>query len=205
MILASAFSIPLEGPTMSRAYRVSVRESLTQVVRGEDRVSTTLELLEILPCDAMAELLRDELARRGFEDHDGRMVRKGDAIAIEVDPASGEVVVRSEVSEEIVLRKKQEGYADTDHGRTGKAAVESALRDQLRRELEGDAKEKSKAIQEKATARLEGELQGLKAELDQVVNRVTAEALKRKAAQIGQIKEITEDAANGSMTIVLEV
>ena len=190
---------------MSRAYRVSVRESMQQVVRGEDRVSTTLELLEILPCEDMAELLRQELARRGFDDQEGRMVRKEHGIAIEVDPASGEVVVRSEVSEEVVLEKTQQGYADTDHGRTGKAAVESALREQLRRELEGDVQEKSKGAQQKATARLEGELQGLKAELDQVVNRVTAEALKRKAAQIGQIKEITEDVANGSMTIVLEV
>src|SRR5690348_14204622 len=109
---------------MSRAYRVSVRESLTQVIRGEDHVSTTLELLEILPCEAMTGLLRDELARRSFEDRDGRMIRKGEGegIAIEVDPASGEVVVRSEVSEEVILRKKQEGYADTDQGRVGKAA-----------------------------------------------------------------------------------
>lgn len=30
---------------MSRAYRVSVRESLRQVVRGADRVGTTLEIL----------------------------------------------------------------------------------------------------------------------------------------------------------------
>src|SRR3954464_12964097 len=104
---------------MSRAYRVSVRESLQQVVRGEDRVSTTLELLEILPCEDMAGLLRQELERRGFQDRDGRMVRKGDGIATEVDPASGEVVVRSEVSEEVVLERRQEGYADTDHGRAG--------------------------------------------------------------------------------------
>ena len=33
----------------------------------------------------------------------------------------------------------------------------------------------------------------------------TAEALKQKAAQLGQIKEMTEDPQSGSMTIVLEV
>jgi hypothetical protein len=41
--------------------------------------------------------------------------------------------------------------------------------------------------------------------LDQVVNRVTAEALKRKAAQMGRIKEMTEDPQAGSLTIVVEV
>jgi hypothetical protein len=38
-----------------------------------------------------------------------------------------------------------------------------------------------------------------------VVNRVTAEALKRKAASLGQIKEMTEDPQAGSLTIVVEV
>ena len=61
------------------------------------------------------------------------------------------------------------------------------------------------ALEGRATARLESELEGLRSEFDQVVNRVTAEALKRKAAQLGQIKEITEDARDGSMTIFLEV
>ena len=37
------------------------------------------------------------------------------------------------------------------------------------------------------------------------MNRVTAEALKIKAAPMGQIKEITEDEEAGSLTIVVEV
>ena len=86
---------------MSRAYRIRVRESLRRVIRAHDRVSTQLELLEVLPPEQMAQLLREEL--------------------------------------------------------------------------------------------------------DQAVNRITAEALKQKAAQIGQIKELTEDPQSGSLTIVLEV
>ena len=50
-----------------------------------------------------------------------------------------------------------------------------------------------------------GRLGDLRRELDQDVNRVTAEALKRRAAQIGQIKEMTEDPQSGSLTIVVEV
>ena len=55
------------------------------------------------------------------------------------------------------------------------------------------------------TDQLEAQLGDLRQELDQAVNRVTAEALKRKAAQLGQIKEITEDPQAGSLTIVVEV
>ena len=36
-------------------------------------------------------------------------------------------------------------------------------------------------------------------------NKVTADALKVKAAQLGQIKEMTEDPQAGSLTIVVEV
>ena len=67
---------------MSRAYRVRVRESITQVVRGEDSVGTTLEILEILPCEAMAELLAAELIKRGFEKKDERLVRAGDGVIV---------------------------------------------------------------------------------------------------------------------------
>ena len=42
-------------------------------------------------------------------------------------------------------------------------------------------------------------------ELGQAINRVTAEALKRKAASIGQIKHMTEDPQSGSLTITVEV
>ena len=55
------------------------------------------------------------------------------------------------------------------------------------------------------SSELEAALGDISAELDQVVNRVTAEALKQKAGQLGQIKEITEDAENGSLTIKVEV
>ena len=50
-----------------------------------------------------------------------------------------------------------------------------------------------------------GQIRPLRAELDKAVNRATAEALKQKAAKIGQIKEMTEDPESGSLTIVVEV
>ena len=46
---------------MSRSYRVSVRECVNRVIRAEDRISTQLEILDILPAEQMAGLLADEL------------------------------------------------------------------------------------------------------------------------------------------------
>lgn len=190
---------------MSRAYRVKVRESIQQVVRGEDSVGTTLEILEILPCESMAELLSEELLRRGFEAKGEVLVRAKDGVVIEVDAASGEVTVRSEVSEEYASEGEMQGFVDEDFGKEGRKRAETVLREQLKQKLTEGAEAKAAEARQQATARLESELQGLKAELNQVVNRVTAEALKRKAAQIGQIKQMTEDPQDGSLTIVLEV
>jgi hypothetical protein len=192
---------------MSRAYRVRVRESVRHTVRAEDHVSTTLELLEILPREEMADLLRQELTGRGFrEEGKGKaLVRRGDGLTIEVDPTTGSVTARAELAEEVEHHGEREGYADTDWGTSGREKAEAALRERLREELEAKAGRGAERVQKKATDLLEAALADLRGELDQVVNRVTAEALKRKAARLGRIKEMTEDPEAGSLTIVLEV
>ena len=60
---------------MSRAYRVSVRESRNRTLRAEDHVSTQLEILEVLPPEQMAALLADELERCGFQREGTRLTR----------------------------------------------------------------------------------------------------------------------------------
>ena len=192
---------------MSRAYRVRVRESVRHTIRAEDHVSTSLELLEILPREEMADLLRQELAGRGFreEGKGNPLVRRGDGLSIEVDPATGSVTARAEVAEEVEHHGEREGYADTDWGTSRREKVEAALREGLREQLQSRAGRGDARVQKKATDLLEGALVDLRGELDRVVNRVTAEALKQKAARLGQIKEMTEDPEAGSLTIVLEV
>ncbi len=189
---------------MSRAYRIQVRDSVRRTIRGEDSVGTTLELLEILPREAMLGLLRDELVGRGFREEGGRLVRQHEGLTIAVDPISGEVEVRSEDCEEVELAGERLGWADEDLSGSRERA-EATLRAGLLKELDAKADERSEAARRQATERLEGALGDLRGELDAAINRVTAEALKRKAAQLGRIKEVTEDTQAGSLTIVVEL
>ncbi len=189
---------------MSRAYRIKVRESLRRVIRAHDRVSTQLELLEVLPAEQMAQLLREELQGRGFEEKDGALVRKQNGVTVRVDPQAGTVAVESEASHEADLVGEKDGRAYDDLGPHARE-VQKQLRQQVREQLEKQAQEKAAELQSEVTGRLERELGELRQELDRAVNRVTAEALKRKAAQLGQIKELTEDPQTGSLTIVVEV
>jgi hypothetical protein len=189
---------------MSRAYRIRVRESLRRTIRAHDRVSTQLELLEVLPPEPMAQLLTEELKRRGFEEQDGTLVRRQKNVTVRVDPKTGTVTVEAEASRDAALKGEADGRAYDDMGPNSRA-VEKKLREELRQSLEKEAEQQAAELQSKVTDALERELGDLRRELDGAVNRVTAEALKQKAAQLGQIKEMTEDPQTGSLTIVVEV
>jgi hypothetical protein len=190
---------------MSRAYRIHVRESLHRVIRATDHVSTQLELLEVLPADQMAQLLAEELKRRGFQRHGKSLSRQDRGITIQIDPESATVTVRAEAQDRVELEAERNTIVDRDLGPAHTKDAKEAVRRGLRQGLEANLARREAEIQQQVTEKLEGGLADLRQELNQVVNRVTAEALKRKAAQIGQIKEMTEDQEGGTLTIVLEV
>jgi hypothetical protein len=190
---------------MSRAYRIRVSESLRKVITSSDRVTSSLEILAVVPPEETAEILGAELAARGFEqDPDGKWVRREEGIEIAIDACSAEVEVKATVSDEFVAEADHTTYMDTDN-RKDQDKVEERLREEARRGLERKAQEEEKRLERDATDQLERRLRDLQPELDQVINRVTAEGLKRKASRLGQIKEITEDGESGNVTIVVEV
>jgi hypothetical protein len=181
-----------------------VKESVHRTIRAEDKVSTCLEILEVLPPEPMAGLLRDELERRGFKPKGTVLVRTDDGVTISIDPETGTVTVAAAATEQVSVQAEKHGRAFDDTGPNA-AQVKQQLRGQLKQELGRQVDQKQEALQSQVTDQLEGRLSDLRQELDQVVNRVTAEALKRKAAQLGQIKEMTDDPQAGSLTIVVEV
>ncbi len=189
---------------MSRAYRISVKENLTRDLTASDEVCSDLEILEILPREQMAELLRGELQGRGFEDEDGKLVRHDDAITVTVDPNTGEISVKAEAVDSVTLEAQRDDWGYDDVG-PGEDTIRRRVQEQLKQDLERRAGQQQSRLQTEATEKLEGHLDEVRKELSQAVNRVTAEALKRKAASIGQIKEMTEDPESGSLTIKVEV
>jgi hypothetical protein len=195
---------------MSRAYRIRVRESINvrddqkRTVHAADQVSTQLEMLEILPREQMAELLRQELLRRGFQEQGRNLVRQGNGVTVAVEPETGTITVEAETCEQVQVKGEKTRVVDNPTAQTRKQ-IQKELHQELAKQLEKQAEKKAAVLQGQVTDQLEGQLDDLRQELNQAINRVTAEALKRKAAQLGQIKEMTEDAQSGSLTIVLEV
>ncbi len=189
---------------MSRAYRIHVGDSIRRVFRAGDCVSTHLEILEVLPPKQMSELLATELEGRGFQRKGTNLVRQLDGVTVTVDVVTSSVMVTAEESRQVQLSAERDAGAEEDAVAEARQTHEK-LRRLVQSDLDKKAAAEVAAIQGTVSDRLEAKLCDLRQELDQVSNRVTATALKIKAAQLGQIKEITEDAQTGSLTIVLEV
>jgi hypothetical protein len=191
---------------MSRAYRIRIaaQESVKRDISASDEICTDLEMLEILPAEQMGVLLKDSLGQRGFEEQDGKMVRTQNGITISVDPNTAEVTIHIEDSEAVAIEAKRETWT-YDPNRTAQEKAKESLKQAIRQELEKKIEEKEGVLQQKVSGELEAQLGEISRELDQVINEVTREALKRKAASLGAIKEMTEDPEAGSLTIKVEV
>ncbi len=82
--------------------------------------------------------------------------------------------------------------------------AEAELKKKLKQELEKEADSEQDKLREEVTEQLKKKLQDLQLEMDKVINKTTAAALKEKAAQLGEIEEISED-DSGSLTIKVRV
>jgi hypothetical protein len=189
---------------MSRAYRIQVSQGLDRVVRGQDSVSTQLEVIEVLPGEQMADLIGRELEGRGFQRDGESLTRTADGVTTRVEPKTGTVTVTAEGTRKAVVVASAEGRAYDDAGPHA-SVVKESLNKAVQQDLERKIAEREAALQKEVTDRLERALCDVRLELDGAVNRATAEALKIKAGQLGTIKEIAEDRESGSLTIVVEV
>lgn len=184
---------------MSRRYRVEMLESASRVVCVDDGVEIPLDALPVLPQKRMGEILAAELQRRGFERDEDTMRRSQDGVDIVIDLNESKASIRSGKKEEVEAVLSKKGWVEEEHA----SASEKRMRDGLQRELQKKLREEEQRVQEETTKHLEERLPGIAAELDAAIGITTKEALKEKARQLGEIKEMSED--SDSLTIKVQV
>ena len=188
---------------MSRAYRIRISESLSRHIVVDDGIQSKLEILDILPPEQTAVLLERELEAAGFtKDECGEWVRvDDDGVEVRVDAKESTVTVRASADAKLELERERvvRAYAEND------AQSRERGHKALAAELEQEAEDHRQSLQAEVTEQLEGKLGDLRRELDQISNRVTSEALKRKAASMGEVQEISEDPETGSLTIRVKI
>jgi len=183
---------------MSRAYQIRLAHSENRHICVEDGVQTSLELLDVLPADSMSELLAKELENRGFvREGDKAVRREDDGTQVVVDLQKGTVTARLSAEDDVSV--ELERTVRTYEERRKEAAAQ--LRESLEKEAETEIAQRTERLREKVTEKLEARLRDLQQELDGITNRVMVEALKTRAAQLGEIEEISEDGESGALTI----
>jgi hypothetical protein len=187
---------------MSRMYRIQISESVTRIVHVGDAVASDLEILPILARERMREILAAELGARGFARDGDHAVREQDGVRVSVDLGTGRVTAEVSTTQEVVMEGSDVATAAQPNKED---AAAGRMRERLRSQLERKLDRREKEMQEEATQRLEGRLRDLRGEMDQVVSRVTIDALKERAAQLGEIEELHEDASTGELTIKVKV
>ena len=186
---------------MSRAIQIRVSESVVRTVHVEDGVQSPLEMLPILAPDRMGELLAAELESLGFQ-RDGDTATRNDAdgIVVEVDLKSATVTARIGASSR--LEESIDRRASVAIER--QAQSETALRNDVIRELDERVAARTEALRKEVTAKLEKKLGDLRKELDGAVGRATVAALTERANQLGNVQSIVEDEA-GNVTIKVKL
>ncbi len=175
----------------SRPWKLTAKAPVGQVHTADDHVTTRVDIPPILTQERTGQILSGVLTRRGFdEQEDGTLVREREGVTTTVDPSNGEVTVAAEDSGDL-----------PDMPPSGGCGCQARAREMAEQAIR-NAKDD---VQRRVTERVAGALSKLGCELEGVSAEVTRQALKEKAAQMGEIKELTEDPKSGALTIKVEV
>jgi len=196
---------------MSQMYRLEIKESVRATRRLRDRVVCDLALTPLLDPQEMLDLLRQELVADGFVDEGGRCSRvEADAgegagevrVAVDLEARSVEITLERDVTITTEVTLQERGDADREPNRDrARERLRAASQDLIEREVN----EALRAPQEALTAELEGRLDAHRRALNGPLQRVYAEALKRKARQMGDVVEQRESTQGGVYELLIKI
>jgi len=193
---------------MSQVYHVKLKESVSETFSVSDHVKHKLSLTPILPEGEMLELLKQQLLDAGYTEEAGALTlenERGEHVSVDLEALEATVTLsRSrEVKEELTATASYEN----DRG-PGREAAEQRAADELAKKL-SDHKVKGERVTQALTQDVINALsehrEAQQAELNQVLQRVYTESLKRKASQLGDVLEVTESTVDGQYELVIKI
>jgi len=193
---------------MSQVYHVKLKESVSETFSVSDHVKHKLCLTPILPEEEMVALLKQQLLDAGYTEEAGALTlenERGEHVSVDLEALEATVTLsRSrEVKEELTATASYEN----DRG-PGREAAEQRAADELAKKL-SDHKVKGERVTQALTQDVINALsehrEAQQAELNQVLQRVYTESLKRKASQLGDVLEVTESTVDGQYELVIKI
>ncbi len=176
---------------MSRGYRIRwaqpVWHSASTTVESGDAISMDVGMLEILPEGEMLALLRERLAEEGWTPgEDGSMGTKVEGVEVKL-AADGRTVTAS---------------ATAKKGVSVRTTAKGELGERLERASEGAKRQLSREV----AAQIVGAEAEIRERVQGALQRVYVEALRRKAASMGEIESVLEGVGeDGELELTIKV
>lgn len=176
---------------MSRGYRIRwaqpVWHNASTTVESGDAISMDVGILEILPESEMLALLRERLAGAGWtKDDDGTMRTTISGVDVTLAADGRTVTASATASQGVEVRTTQQ----------------AELNERLARASEG-AKQQ---LTEKVAKQIIGAEAEIREKVQGALQRVYVEALRRKAASMGEIESVLEGVGeDGELELTIKV
>jgi FtsH ternary system domain X5 len=198
---------------MSYPYRVVVTKSVEEVVDAKDRVVAKVTLTPILPPEAMREVLRDVLLGRGWtESEPGKLSRKNEndeeqEFDLQALTVTTQLETKATIKKEKTVELVGDAWRKEDIDTQKERLREKAGKDlEKRLAVTDDERARKRETLEKDLAeRLEKGDSGRKKDLNEALLQVYAEALKKKAASLGNVTSVREERRDGGREYELTI
>lgn len=189
---------------MSQIYKVQLSNSIVRTIHASDEMRHRVELTPILDEAAMRELLKRALLAEGWQEtEDGKLTRQGPSGETLIwDLETNEVVAGVEVEKEVAAEVSATGWGESDAS-ARRDAQRSINRQTARAEAEID--ETRTSAQREVGKLLEAGEQERQEVLNRVLQRVYADALKRKAQQLGTVVSVDENDTGDDYELVIKI
>lgn len=183
----------------------TIRES-DEDVTSHDHVEVPLRVLPILERRALDDLVRDELAARGWErEPDGSLAKQfGDAVA--TLPAGASAIRLAVVEEGRVSVSVSEKVSIAEGDEAARARANARADEKVAAKLALAAEQARARLVQENIEKLQKEYEAVREEAATVVNTVTRRALEQRARAIGAIESLTESrGADGGYELSITV
>ncbi len=186
---------------MSHHYVVE-QASIEQVVRSDRSARLDLRLLPVLPGEALAALLRARLLAEGHRPTpDGGLERlRPDGVRLVFRPEDGvlDMSIDGDAAVWTGRRRILLGHPAEEPRQAALTAADEAA--DTRCVAAAEARRNAETHE-----RLQAALQEERPALDRLLHRVTADALERRAAQLGMVTEVVRDDTADTLTVRVRV
>lgn len=195
---------------MSQSYVIRVSASVKETVDAKDKRTKSLVLTEIVPCDEQQEILQEKLKERGWTEVEGSEGKKFTRTrgkveeTIDLDEMSVEATVALERTLERDRTITVRGDRDLENVEERRGREKEALERSI--SITDEERDDAQTTMQREIAEaLDATEDERNQELNEVVQEVYSESLKRKARRLGTVTEMQESRQGNDYELVIKI